>query len=218
MSTADQQDEKDELDVVLKISVAGILISFLIAISFYRYAFPGPLSLSSNDWSALGSFFGGIFGPLVAFITLIALLKTIRLQRKLLVTQQNEFNKVFDLQHETYVTQRKQLEQTEVQASTSYISSYQSTSLRMLEQQISLNQSIIERCTKSSYELIDRLTLQKPGASQGQIDQLLVQKEQSERTINELSQLAIKLSLQEYKSLDILKKDVAEGLLKALDP
>jgi hypothetical protein len=166
----------------------------------------------------LGSFFGGIFGPLVAFITLIALLKTIRLQRKLLVTQQNEFNKVFDLQHETYVTQLKQLEQTEVQASTSYISSYQSTSLRMLEQQISLNQSIIERCTKSSYELIDRLTLQKPGASQGQIDQLLVQKEQSERTINELSQLAIKLSLQEYKSLDILKKDVAEGLLKALDP
>jgi hypothetical protein len=209
-------DEKDGLDVVLKISVAGILISFLIAISFYRYAFPGALSLSPNDWSDLGSFFGGIFGPLVAFITLIALLKTIRLQRKLLTTQQNEFSKLFDLQHTTYITQLEQLKQAELLASTNYISSYQSTSLRMLEQQIILNQSIIERCTKTSYDIIDRLVLQKPGATQGQIDQLLVQKEQSERTINELSQLAIKLSIQEYKSFDILKKDVAEGLLKAL--
>ncbi|MFI8380823.1 hypothetical protein [Pseudomonas sp. NPDC079086] len=217
MSAADHQDEKDGLDVVLKISVAGILLSLLIAILFYRHAFPGPLSLSSNDWSALGSFFGGIFGPLVAFITLMALLKTIRIQRKLLATQQNEFKKLFNLQNETYETQCKQLKQAEEQASTSYISNYQSTSLRMLEQQISLNQSIIERCTKSSYDLIDRLALQKPGATQGQIDQLLVQKEQSEKTINELSQLAIKISLQEYKSINILKKDISEGLLKALE-
>lgn len=217
MSAADHQDEKDGLDVVLKISLAGILISLLIAVLFYRHAFSGPLSLSSNDWSAFGSFFGGIFGPLVAFITLIALLQTIRLQRKLLAIQQNEFKKLFDLQNETYKTQCKQLEQAEEQASTSYISSYQSTSLRMLEQQISLNQSIIERCTKNSYDLIDRLALKKPGATQEQIDKLLLQKEHSERIINELSQLVIKLSLQEYKSLDILKKDVAEGLLKALE-
>ncbi len=216
MNAAEHQDEKDGLDIVLKTSIAVVLISLLIAIVFYRRAFPGPLSFSSNDWSAFGSFFGGVFSPLVAFVTLIALLKTIRLQRKLLVTQENEFKKLFDLQNETYKNQCKQIEQTEEQASMSYISSYQSTSLRMLEQQISLNQSIIERCTKSSYDLIDRLAMEKPGATQAQIDQLLIKKEESEIIIDRLSKLAIKISLQEYKSLDILKKDVAEGLCEAL--
>tara|TARA_Y100000815_G_scaffold270806_1_gene296176 strand:+ start:61 stop:717 length:657 start_codon:yes stop_codon:yes gene_type:complete len=216
LSAANPHHDKDGLDTILKLAVAGILISFVIAISFYKLIFSGDLSSSSNDWSALGSFFGGIFGPLVAFVTLIALLKTIRLQRKLLETQRGEFQKLLTLQSQTFDTQNKQLLHAEQSANQNYVLHYKSTLLRMLEQQISLHQSTIERCAKSAGDLLEWLAIKRPGATAEQLDQLLKQKENSEKSINKLSSFAMELSLKEYQDIEHLKKDIAKGLSEAL--
>ncbi|CAN7249522.1 hypothetical protein LJR159_000915 [Pseudomonas brassicacearum] len=93
------------------LSISSILIAFVLAIYFYRLSFAGGLSSNSSDWSNFGSYIGGVFGPLVSFITLLAVLKTVYLQRELLDTQRDEFNAMQVLQRETFHSQQEQLKQ-----------------------------------------------------------------------------------------------------------
>ncbi|MBC3345389.1 hypothetical protein HU811_01915 [Pseudomonas sp. SWRI196] len=93
------------------ISMLSILIAFVFAIYFYRLRFGGGLSSNSSDWSNFGSYIGGVFGPLVSFVTLLAVLKTVYLQRELLDTQRDEFSAMQALQRDTFHSQQKQLKQ-----------------------------------------------------------------------------------------------------------
>ncbi|MBH3366949.1 hypothetical protein I5R92_06595 [Pseudomonas carnis] len=93
------------------VSILSILIAFVFAIYFYRLSFGGGLSNNSSDWSNFGSYIGGIFGPLVSFITLLAVLKTVYLQRELLNTQRDEFSAMQALQRDTFHSQQEQLKQ-----------------------------------------------------------------------------------------------------------
>ena len=92
-----------------------IVISAICAVVKYRSVFGGDLSPFSADWSNLGGFIGGIFGPLISFITLIAVMLTVLLQKRLLDEQGVQFTKMNNLQEQTFATQALQIEDAQRQ-------------------------------------------------------------------------------------------------------
>lgn len=68
------------------VACSGVYIAF----SIYRQQFGGGYSPTSGDWSAFGSYIGGVLGPLVSFLTLVAVVRTVYLQRELLDAQREE--------------------------------------------------------------------------------------------------------------------------------
>lgn len=57
-----------------------LLIFFILGLYFYK--FHDSLSDTHNDWAIFGSFFGGVIGPIVTFISIIILILTIYIQNK----------------------------------------------------------------------------------------------------------------------------------------
>jgi uncharacterized membrane protein len=75
--------QKDEEDIKIPffryIFIAGILIIIVLALYFWNFGFYG-FSNSQGDWGTFGDFIGGTLNPLLAFLSLIALLTTIKIQ------------------------------------------------------------------------------------------------------------------------------------------
>ncbi|WP_332773339.1 hypothetical protein [Pseudomonas sp. ESBL1] len=71
---------------LMLIACAGVYLAF----SIYREQFDGGYSPEPGDWSAFGSYMGGVLGPLVSLLTLIAVIRTVYLQRELLGAQREE--------------------------------------------------------------------------------------------------------------------------------
>lgn len=98
---------KDGYGLVLWLSIAGLLASLAVSVYCYRQVFGAKFSTDPNYWSAFGTYFGGIFSPLVSFVTLVAILKTIKLQSTLLETQNTEFAVMQDIQMRTLASQQE---------------------------------------------------------------------------------------------------------------
>lgn len=74
--------------------ISLLLSSGLWALSFYSY----PISNKTDDWSNFGSYLGGVTGPLLSFISIILVLRTISL------TQNNHEEQIkLIVQEQTYV-------------------------------------------------------------------------------------------------------------------
>ncbi|MDM9555580.1 hypothetical protein QU926_18320 [Pseudomonas asiatica] len=96
--------------------VTVVMLSAIVAFAVYRQAFSAGLSHAPDNWSAFGGFIGGLFGPLISFLTLLAILKTIDLQKQLLKTQRSEFEELQALQAETLRSQRDQIDRANADA------------------------------------------------------------------------------------------------------
>jgi hypothetical protein len=64
-----------------------------VALLFYGISFFGPLSANASTWGQFGDYFGGVLNPVVGLAALIALLWTLKLQRKELRTSIDELRK-----------------------------------------------------------------------------------------------------------------------------
>lgn len=104
------------VDVFSLALVAAVSIAVVFSVYFYRQAFNGDLSVTPDNWSAFGSYIGGIFGPLISFLTLLAILKTIALQKELLATQRYEFEAMQRLQAKTLGSQLAQIDRANSEA------------------------------------------------------------------------------------------------------
>ena len=114
------EKNKNPLEFVLYFSILILIIGLLVSVFFYIDTFSGGISTKSSDWSALGSFFGGIFSPAVSFVTLMAIIITISLQKKFLESQSSEFTKLQRLQESTLNSQKEHL--SSAQDSYEYVS------------------------------------------------------------------------------------------------
>ncbi|EJL6467360.1 hypothetical protein ACHELS_004227 [Vibrio vulnificus] len=67
-----------------KIVLTSALIIFLIATPIYLYSYQFGFGLwsSHSRWGELGSFFGGVFGPIFSFISIVILSLTLVLTKK----------------------------------------------------------------------------------------------------------------------------------------
>ncbi|WP_460152789.1 hypothetical protein [Pseudomonas sp. S2_B07] len=145
----DSKKEKSSnaLTNFLVFSCASILIAFAIAIYIYRYKFGGSLSGQSSDWSNFGSYVGGVFGPLVSFVTLLAVLKTVFLQRELLDAQGVEFERMHQLQRDTFDSQQIQINNTMQQANADAIERARLAILQLIDRWIQMVEKKLDRST-----------------------------------------------------------------------
>ncbi len=196
-------------------SSASILVSFVIAIWAYRLKFGGALSDNSSDWSDFGSYIGGIFGPLVSFVTLLAVLKTVHLQRELLDAQREEFDRMNAVQQQTFDAQLVQNSSITEDAKRKRVSEFQSTVLQLLNQQISLQEGIIE-----SIEEYEKKILSNPNL--GNHERMLAtihaaeEKSKPHSIVKELSQLSVAVAMFEYNSVAQIRTIVVEKLDQVL--
>lgn len=74
-----------------------IAISMFIAVmGVYFYNFHNGFSPKQGEWGTFGDFVGGTLNPMLAFLGLIALLTTIKIQAKELALTRIEFGKSSD--------------------------------------------------------------------------------------------------------------------------
>lgn len=194
-------------------SSASILVSLAIAIWVYRLKFGGALSNNSSDWSNFGSYMGGIFGPLVSFITLLAVLKTVYLQRELLDAQKFEFSELRKLQLREMERQDQQLQIAKSESERMRIQSYQATLLelcnKLVEQKARYAAGV--ESTKASMSILEVNTARNTGYWY-KLDQ---QREDALKASEVLADLSIEVLLNEFASFEELQHKVVTGLQSA---
>lgn len=192
-------------------SSASIVVSFVIAICAYRLKFGGALSDNSSDWSNFGSYMGGIFGPLVSFVTLLAVLKTVYLQRELLDAQREEFDRMNAVQQQTFEAQLNQNSSIAEDAKRKRVSEFQDTVLQLLNQQISLQQEIIESIEKYEAKIHSNSALHDYQKTNAML-RTASEKAKVLNIVKELSQLSVAVAMFEYNSVAQIRRIVVEKL------
>lgn len=61
-----------------------------LAITLYRYHFPGTFEVDQDKWGMFGDFIGGILNPVVGVVTLVLLVKTLLSQQRAIQLQSEE--------------------------------------------------------------------------------------------------------------------------------
>lgn len=196
---------KDGYGLVLWLSIAGLLASLLVSIYYYRQAFGTTLSSDPNYWSAFGTYFGGIFGPLVSFVTLIAILKTIKLQSTLLETQNHEFSVMQEIQMKTLASQQELADRSLRDAERQEIENCRLNLLAMLDRYIDQAQKRLESMTRR-FDMLANWMLEGKARDRG-IDFIDISKmlEGIKDELISLNLLMVDLNFDEFKSTDEMR-------------
>lgn len=182
-------------------SCAIILFSLVAAIWIYRSKFGGALSQNSSDWSNFGSYMGGIFGPLVSFITLLAVLKTVYLQRELLDAQQKEFDRMNELQTKTFESQQSQVERAARDNLIIQVAAAQESAVRLIEMRMNMHEHDYDRQHDMSFKY--RAEFEK-NMTEDQFEKLKLMinhRNKARDSVDKLSKVALDISLAEFKSV-----------------
>lgn len=191
---------KSQLDWHLKFGTLGVLVVLAVSAFLYLKVFNGPISKDSAAWSAFGSFFGGLFGPLISLVTLLAVLRTVELQKTLLDFQRNEFESLSRIQREANADSR--------------LAEYKSHQLQLLDQQINMFERMQDRYNQQAQYMSSK---NNGGVFNSDILGLDRGIASIENSISGLVKLSIEVSLQEFYDIDELKLKVSAALEK-VDP
>lgn len=202
-----QPNTKDRSLSLLIYSVLFVVVSIVVAIVIYRYKFSGGLASSSSEWSNFGTYIGGVFGPLISFVTLLVVLKTVYMQRELLDTQKKEFVALSTKQDEELVLAKAEAERAKVQA-------YQSTILNVIES-FSAEYKDEARELTISAESVSSKGL-KVLESIELSDSYKKRANEARKQVSEFKLLMLELSINEYKNTDEIKKKFGPALLKIM--
>lgn len=195
--------------------VVIVVIGLLFSIFAYRSVFDGTLSSIPANWGAAGGFFGGIFTPIIAFATLIAIVITIQLQKQLLVTQNNEFKKLYNLQVETLSTQKSELDLAKQQVLDQSINEQKKIYLNLIEQQTDIRRRNMESASEGVVSMLNKK------AEGFLIDELIMgnninQKNLFEKQIQVLTGVSIGFTLQKFNSIAEMDTSITK-LFKVID-
>ncbi|WP_434771827.1 hypothetical protein [Pseudomonas entomophila] len=194
--------------------IAFVLMFFLLVFGVYRSKFGGDLSSVSGDWSNFGGYMGGLLGPVVSFFTLLAVLRTVHLQKDLLQAQKAEFATLNKLQGDTFESQSEQLRLAKIDSDRSSLLAYQTTQLRLIEMYIEHQDSVADRCEQQIQQAIisNNLSFIMSGA----IDGLNKKKAAALNAANSLRVLALEISINQYDRIDQIQMVMGPRLMKIL--
>lgn len=168
-----------------------LVIVVLGVFALYLSVFNDGLSKRPDSWSAFGSYLGGVLGPIVSLVTLLAILRTIGLQLE---------------QSEHFVSEGNQQR----------IADYKSSQLQLLDQQINMYERMLDSYKQEGAWLLE--LSKTTGASQGEhlrrLDKAI---QETESGVGKLLKLSVEVSLSEYISVDELRKKMVQEL-RAIDP
>ena len=194
--------------------VALCAIGVTAAIFVYRLKFGGAFSSEASDWSAFGSYAGGIFGPFISFLTLLAVLKTVYLQRELLDNQAAEFIKLDAHQQSAAKKQDLQLEMAKSELELTKAQAYLSTQLQFIE----ALKDYYRREADGLSEAI-KLILDKGGynaKSQEIAEPILKNKKAAEQKMSDLIGLSLELSMLDFSTVTEIRKACSVKILKIM--
>lgn len=157
------------VDAFSAVLVAVVVIALWLSIYLYRLSFGGELSVSPDKWSAFGTYIGGLFGPLISFLTLLAILKTIGLQKELLDTQRYEFEAMQRLQAKTLDSQLAQIKRANAEADRRVIEETRLNILKTLDNNSSALQAEYEAKQRGLEMLLQRAMDGKTGPTLDQV-------------------------------------------------
>lgn len=69
------------LNTTQLIQVLSLILLLVAPVAFYIWMFGGQFSVSHDAWGEFGSYLGGVYAPLIGFLTLIAIFRQVRLQK-----------------------------------------------------------------------------------------------------------------------------------------
>lgn len=184
-----------------------IVLSLIVSVLAYRSVFDGSLSELSGDWGALGSFFGGVFSPIIAFATLIAIIITIHLQKQLLNTQSKEFTKLYDLQTQTLATQKSELDLAKIQALEQADNEHKKLYLGLIEQQIDIRRTNMIRAAEGAAFMLEKHDKGYPIDSSA-IESNIQQKELLEKQVQVLTFVSIGFAIKKFKSIENMDESI----------
>lgn len=210
--TRNNSTSVDAFSIVL---VVAVFLALGLSVYFYRQSFSGELSVNPDRWSAFGSYIGGLFGPLISFLTLLAILKTIGLQKELLDTQRHEFDEMQRLQTKTLDSQLAQIERSNAEADRRVVEETRLNVLKTLD-----NYSIaLHREYESKRKGLDQL-LQwamdgKAAPTREQIDRVRSKISAYEVRLAELTMLYSDLCFKEFTDVSSIKTHFQSEMKRA---
>ncbi len=195
--------------------VCIVFVCAFFASYYYWTVFGSQLSTNSSDWSAFGSYFGGVFGPLISFCTLLAVLKTVYLQRELLNAQKDEFRAMNSMQSESLEAQSEQLDLARAESKQSEVQSYQTSQINLIEmfigKQIRMVSNFEEQITATkiaSISMSEKLSA---------LNKFHLGKVKANNSANSLLVLAFEISITQFSDAGEIKALLAEKLPSILD-
>ncbi|WP_417663024.1 hypothetical protein [Pseudomonas sp.] len=211
------EKRKDPLEFLLYVFVGGVFIGFCVCVYLYTRTFSGALSSESNNWSNLGGFFGGVFSPVISFVTLVAIVITIRLQRTMLQMQSDEFIRIYEVQDKVLKSQESQFSHALASSESDKVASYKQIILSVIAQQIGLYQTIIDRSIQSSNYLLEKKIQHSKLDIDTDIENALKRKEESENILSKLSGLSLTIAVTNYRAVSDLDREFSNAYLEILD-
>lgn len=213
--TQSQQRAKDRFLSFLLLSVFAVVLGVVVAVGLYRFTFGGGLAITSVEWANFGGYIGGVFGPLVSFVTLLAVLKTVYMQRELLDVQKHEFNQLLKFQHVESLKQDEQLALAKSEANRSKVQAYQTTVLNLIESfsnEFRLDASEMFAAAEKASE--DQLSV-----LQGISEEAKYRRgcDKARETVAALKILALELSIVEFSDVGEVRDKFAPRLLEILN-
>lgn len=187
------------------LSCVCIVIAFCVAVTAYLSKFDGGLSGQSSDWSNFGSYIGGVFGPLVSFITLLAVLKTVYLQRELLDTQRIEFEQMQSNQVKALETQQEQIKNASEQAARETMERARLAILGMIDRYIQLVEKKQDRTTEGLARIGDWVSAGNTFATLTQTQKLANINVELRSVILKLIGLSELISLMDYNTVSEMR-------------
>ncbi|WP_414926157.1 hypothetical protein [Pseudomonas zeae] len=195
----------DVFSRMLKLSPVVLLFLAGLSFFFYRDIFSGDFSTNSQDWSAFGSYIGGLFGPLVSFVALLAVLKTIELQKELLDTQNREFQAMHVLQNKTFDSQQDQIDEAKKNSRIEAVERLKDVLIGAIERRVTLYDARYGR----AYSRYERYKDFENKSNQGIIRSLyeVVEKEMAvcDRNIRSLQALVAEIATAEFSEAEALR-------------
>lgn len=192
--------------------VGAVIVSVCLSVYFYRKSFGGELSVKPEEWSAFGTYVGGLFSPLISFLTLIAILKTIGLQRELPDTQRTEFSAMERLQARTLASQLSQIERSDADADRRLIEESRLNILKTLDNYSSALHKEYETKQRGYEMLLDWAMKGHGSPSREQIIQLRGKLDDYEARLAKLTVLYSDLCFDDFTDIASLKAAYQVGM------
>ncbi|NMY81639.1 hypothetical protein HBO01_23450 [Pseudomonas rhodesiae] len=193
--------------------IGAVILAVFVAVYLYRSTFGPELSVRSVEWSNFGSYIGGVFGPMISFVTLLAVLKTVYMQRELLDAQKEEFARMNALQQQTFDTQLSQMTKAASDARILQVSAAQDTAIKVVDQHISIYERVWDRHNESAYRF-NRDECHRSSLPSDEVffESILRHRDEARIAIDELMRLSVNLAVSEFRNVHQVRKSLALGL------
>ncbi|MGE4419183.1 MAG: putative phage abortive infection protein [Sulfurimonas sp.] len=134
------------------------LIFLIVVLSTYFYSFHHTLSSDKSEWGTFGDFVGGTLNPLFAFLSLFAIIYTIRIQTEELEYSRKELEATKEELEKSRIAQQEQSESFKIQNESIKQQAFENTFFQLVnaltdtKNNISVNVKIGKTHTHHAYD------------------------------------------------------------------